>query len=577
MKEVSCKALVALFQGLAKHHLPPETLCRDVPYSLQHLRNKNERIEWDVYCTIMSTVRPLWTDEEFLQLGYDFVRSRAFGSMTAIVRLLFSSREMYHWFNRMQDGAHPQIFTCFESKSEDAGPNLIRATIDVSRGYQHCREFFLMTKGGFSAGSTLAGLSPAKVDMREKERGAVYDILLPEGGGTLSWLRKKATWVVAARAAARELKGANESLFAQYAQLEQAQTRIQRQVTQLQTVFSISEVIRSNLDLNATIEAVARSLVEVASFAAAKVSVCLETDGKSLSRVTSKGNPGKERMLTKTLQARGRSIGEFSVWLKPETDLKEAEELLLQIAPSVAMEIDGALSFTLLSEYRKRDKMIQPEFSRQQIESQEAERKRLAAELHDGLGQDLLVINNELQQFMEQRTDHHEALEQIASLLQESIEGVREIASNLHPHHLDRLGFSAAGEAMTENISRSTGMTINTCCDTIDSVLPKETEIHMYRIIQEGLTNVVRHADAKNVSVRVKKNSRSIEITVSDDGKGFDQEEMSERLSNRGSGGGFRGFGLSSMTERARIIGGEIEIKSSPGEGTTVHVSFACP
>lgn len=236
----------------------------------------------------------------------------------------------------------------------------------------------------------------------------------------------------------------------------------------------------------------------------------------------------------------------------------------------------GLLAFVYRREVTrlKKDKLLQQEFSRQQIESQEAERKRLAAELHDGLGQDLLVMNNELQQFLQGSKEPSQELKQVASLLQESIEGVREIASNLHPHHLDRLGFCAAVEAMTENLSRSTGLTIQQSCDDIDRLLPKEIEMHVYRIIQEALSNVVRHASAKNVSVQVKKNSDSIDIAVTDDGKGFSVNEALDRRPSRPSGEGLHGFGLSSMTERVRIVGGTMKIVSSPGSGTTVHVSL---
>jgi signal transduction histidine kinase/ligand-binding sensor domain-containing protein len=222
----------------------------------------------------------------------------------------------------------------------------------------------------------------------------------------------------------------------------------------------------------------------------------------------------------------------------------------------------------------RKEKLIRQEFSRQQIESQEAERKRLAAELHDGLGQDLLVMNNELQQFMQENTGSREELKQVASLVQESIQSVREISSNLHPHHLDRLGFCAALEAMTENLSRSAGLTIQQSCDDINRLLPKETQMHLYRIIQEALSNVVRHASARNVHVQVKKNSESVEITVNDDGKGFNVKSALERRPSRTSGEELHGFGLSSMTERVRIVGGTMKIESAPASGTTVRVSL---
>jgi signal transduction histidine kinase len=241
--------------------------------------------------------------------------------------------------------------------------------------------------------------------------------------------------------------------------------------------------------------------------------------------------------------------------------------------------VGGLLAFAYRREVSRlrKDKLVQQEFSRLQIESQEAERKRLAAELHDGLGQNLLVASNELQKFLRDAHSSRSDLEQAAGLVQESIQAVREISSNLHPHHLDRLGFVAAVEAMAENLCRATGLDVETALDNVDDLLSKDAEIHLYRIIQEALTNVVRHASAGHARVEVKRNAEAMELTVADDGKGFRVTEGPEVLPTQESIDRSRGFGVASMSERARIIGGKLEIISSPGCGTTVHAMFPCP
>jgi signal transduction histidine kinase/ligand-binding sensor domain-containing protein len=221
----------------------------------------------------------------------------------------------------------------------------------------------------------------------------------------------------------------------------------------------------------------------------------------------------------------------------------------------------------------RRDRLIQQQFSRQLIESQETGRKRLAAELHDGLGQDLLVANNELQQFLQDDPGSVEGVKRAASLVQESIQNVREIASELHPHHLDRLGLCAAVEVMTENITHSSGLSIDCQCGKVDGLLSKETEIHLFRIIQEALSNVVRHAEATKVALQVEDSSAGIELTITDDGKGFTVESGTTRASFSRHDKDVNGFGLSSMAERARIIGGTLNIRSSPGSGTTIHLT----
>ncbi len=218
----------------------------------------------------------------------------------------------------------------------------------------------------------------------------------------------------------------------------------------------------------------------------------------------------------------------------------------------------------------RRDKLLREEFTRRQIESQEAERKRLAAELHDGLGQDLLVASNELKQFLHEHGSSREEVTRAASLVESSIQTIREISSHLHPHQLDRLGFCAALESMCESIARATGLAITCSCRLSESRLPKETEIHVYRIVQEALANVVRHASATEVSVHVSTPSRILEVSVTDNGTGFNGLANAAGKASQTSHGGRGGFGLPSMNERARIIGGTLAISSEEGSGTRV-------
>jgi signal transduction histidine kinase len=209
-----------------------------------------------------------------------------------------------------------------------------------------------------------------------------------------------------------------------------------------------------------------------------------------------------------------------------------------------------------------------------QIESQEAERKRLAAELHDGLGQNLLLASNEIQQFLNNGSGSREELQQAGKLLEDSIRNVREMSANLHPHQLDRLGFCSALSSMIEAISHASGLKIHHQCGHIDGMLPKESEMHLYRIIQEALSNVVHHAAATNAWVTIQKRPKQIDVKISDDGKGFDPENISSAAPAGHRSDGLRGFGLSSMTERARIIGGRLSIDPRSGGGTTLSFSF---
>ena len=108
----------------------------------------------------------------------------------------------------------------------------------------------------------------------------------------------------------------------------------------------------------------------------------------------------------------------------------------------------------------------------------------------------------------------------------------------------------------------------------IDDDLPKEATIHLYRIIQESLTNIVKHASATDVQLNVQKIDGAIQITITDNGNGFDPALLSSVDGNRQQSERRRGYGIVSMSERARIIGGVFSISSAPRSGTTIHIAI---
>jgi len=232
----------------------------------------------------------------------------------------------------------------------------------------------------------------------------------------------------------------------------------------------------------------------------------------------------------------------------------------------VGLSVIGSIG----SFYRKRiqklnkEKSQQEEFTKKLIESQENERKRVAAELHDSLGQDLLIIKNKLLTNIK-KTDNEnykEQLQEISDLTSTTLDDVREISYNLRPYELDRLGLTKTIESMIERANNSTNINFVANIDNIDNVFIPEVEINIYRIIQESLNNVIKHSEAKEVIVSVLKKEKSIIINISDDGKGFDIRERRN------------GFGLKGIEERVKLLDGEFNIESEVGRSTSVRITF---
>lgn len=225
-----------------------------------------------------------------------------------------------------------------------------------------------------------------------------------------------------------------------------------------------------------------------------------------------------------------------------------------------------------------RAKAAQEAFSRRLIESQEAERKRIAAELHDSLSQTLVVIKNRALLSLQTPSDHRRALDQmdeIAEAATDAIDEVKEIAYNLRPFHLDRLGLTAAIDAMLANVAAAHDLHIVQHLDPLDDVFPKDEEINIYRIVQEGLTNVVKHAAATEVTVTIRRDAETVTIAIEDNGRGFAAAgSAAPAAAGTGHGGGKGGFGLQGMAERARLFGGEPIVQSVPGQGTTIRLTL---
>jgi signal transduction histidine kinase/ligand-binding sensor domain-containing protein len=226
-----------------------------------------------------------------------------------------------------------------------------------------------------------------------------------------------------------------------------------------------------------------------------------------------------------------------------------------------------------LAEQLKKEKAMQENFSRQLIESQESERQRIASELHDGLGQDLLVVKNCALLGLNMARDVsvvEKQFDEISTMTSQVLEDVREITHDLRPYHLDRLGLKAALEFMIEKIANSSQVRFSSEIDTVNDLMPKEGEMHVYRIVQESANNIVKHSGAREAKVALKRDGRSLQLSIEDNGKGFNS-------SPRVTGPSPRGFGLSSISERVRILGGHELIDSIPGRGTKITVTIILP
>jgi signal transduction histidine kinase len=230
----------------------------------------------------------------------------------------------------------------------------------------------------------------------------------------------------------------------------------------------------------------------------------------------------------------------------------EDEEIVTLLAAQAAVAIENAGSV-------RRDAL------RRAVRAQEAERKRLARELHDETGQALtsILLGLAAVESSQSAEEAHAAAGELRSLVVETLQSVRRLAVELRPSALDDFGLEPALRRLGETIREVSALDVQVETRLGAARLPADVETAVYRIVQEALTNAVKHAGASHVSVVVTRKTTSVHVMIEDDGGGFDLGAASTA-----------GLGLLGMQERVGLLDGTLEIDTAPGAGTTLIVEL---
>jgi len=242
------------------------------------------------------------------------------------------------------------------------------------------------------------------------------------------------------------------------------------------------------------------------------------------------------------------------------------EIILLSVISLIAV---GVWRYRLIE--LKAKHALQVNFLQQLMTSQEEERKRIARDLHDSLGQRLVVINSTAKLALRFR-DHparsiESIFEEISTEATAGLEDTRSIAYDLRPSHLDRLGLTLSIEYLVQKVSAASGISIAAHLDNIDDLVPSDQWINLYRIVQEAVGNVVKYSSASKSNVNIDRSGDTAVLTIQDDGVGF---EVDGNLGKASRGG----MGLRGMAERASLIGGDFRLQSTLGHGTVITIKL---
>jgi PAS domain S-box-containing protein len=260
-------------------------------------------------------------------------------------------------------------------------------------------------------------------------------------------------------------------------------------------------------------------------------------------------------------------LGSMCVGTRLRRDFSgEEQELLSSIGRQIAIAIDNA---RLYAEVQAKERM-RGDLLMKVIGAQEEERKRIARELHDETSQSLAALLFAFEEGLEieEVDEFHDRLKKMHDLTQHTLDGVHKMIFDLRPSVLDHLGLVPAIRWFAETRLEPKGVRLSLEDFPTQLRLPPEVETTLFRVVQEAILNIARHAAARNVLIRFSTSGRDVWVEVEDDGVGFDPSLLTPDLDS------MRGIGLLGMQERLEILGGDLEIHSAPGSGTRllIHV-----
>jgi len=242
--------------------------------------------------------------------------------------------------------------------------------------------------------------------------------------------------------------------------------------------------------------------------------------------------------------------------------------------------VTAALELVLpVTERKKAEEALQESekqlrvLSSQLLTVQETEKRRISRELHDELGQALALLKLQMRHIEKglqaDQTALRKECEHTRLYIDQAMENVRRISRDLSPCLLEDLGLSAALKHLIENVAEDYDVTLSIDAVDVDHLFSREAQVLIYRIFQEALTNIVRYAEATEISFAIARREEGIFFLVEDNGRGFDVNEV------RGKDPAQKGMGLTTMQQRAKMLGGILEVSSRKGNGS--RIMFTAP
>lgn len=590
-KEVSCKALEPVFHYAKLKNVDLNLLINGVQYDLSYLLNQHERVEWWVYCKIISNSRAYFSPIQFEDMGVNFIKQEFYFEGVLSAFFLFTSNKFIGLIYKKILQFGQDMFSCLNGKLEYLGPNNFRYIFSMEAGYDFCPELFFITKGVWEQLGRGIGQRGIKIDLTIAPDISIMNVTWHKENFIIR-IKRSISWLFSQKKALLDFTKSHEELLSQYEKLEESRNILIKQTTQLRAAHEISTSIRQTLDINDTLKTITEILIKEAGFTFASIYLFKDLENNNIEIKAEMGEDIKSiSQIKQEIIINEKIIGELVVNPKSGTDYREIDELLRYLSPVINIAVHDALVLRAIVDYRDNLEKKVAERTYQLKEAQQTQNRFFTNISHE-FRTPLTLILGPAKQLKERITDNkskeeleliHRSAKKLNRLVDELLDISKiesgEMKLKACPLNLvtvvKELVLSFYSLAERKNI--------------VFNLISPEDEIIVYidkdkfdKILSNVLSNAFKFTpEGGKVEVSIHRHKQQAEIEVTDTGMGIPQDQIdkifdrfyqvdsSHTRSYEGTG-----IGLSLTKELIELHKGKIEVESKEGKGSIFRLYF---
>lgn len=604
-KEVSNRGMQGVIDSLIEKRFDMNILLEGIPYDLKYLKSRHERIEWWVYCKIISNLRPYFTQTDFEMMNRRMVSRGKYFEGVLFGFFLFGSNKLARLFHNQIWKLGEFTFSNIKQRTEFLEKNKIRIYAILDEGYEFPVEFAYFTKGAWDEFASIVNRKGFKVEFTVTKQLITF-IVSWDKEGFFFRIARVIQWFFNIKKALFEVTDSHAELLQHYDQLQKSKQLLEKQTTQLKTAYEISTSIRQTLNVNDTLNAIINTLAEEAVFSYVQIKLFKDIDDNDIEINMQSGVVIElSTPIQRKIIVNDKHIGNFISYPNLQMDYEAVNELIDYIIPVINIAIYNALVLRAIIDYRDNleQRISERTIDLQIVNDKLAESNELLQKVHMVQTQFFTNISHEFRtpltlilgpakQLLKEFRDDNVG-EQL-NLIHRSAKKLNKLVDEL----LD-ISKIEAGEmklkACPVNLVSVVKELALSFCSLAErkrislNITSEENEIIAYidkdkfdKIITNVLSNAVKFTpEGGRVDGVVLKNKQTAKVIVSDSGIGIQKDQLDKIFDRfyQVDGGHTReyegtGIGLSLTKELMDLHKGKIEVESEEGKGTTFKLIF---